>query len=180
MPYAKLKELTVFTVLAFNKRTWKHWDDAVKKMYESPTPAVGYDLKFQFDTDKGTLDLSEMQVMSLLMRAFTPSGTSTIVGKAFSVKNNGQPGKDIRYFFDLYRAPLPPVESEAAKAARMAQFMQTGQMVQPTAVNPAAAPNLTPQVAPVAEQQDELYWTEDPSMPTLPPKEQVDVNSIPF
>lgn len=128
MPYLKLKDLAekkeTFTIMNFNGRVWKKWDNG--KMLESEAPISGYDCKFILETKNGILEVSEMQFMNLLLRSFNPNTiSSTLLGNTFEVSTNGQTGLDVRYYFKRV-SKTASEHDELTKAARMSAFVQTG------------------------------------------------------
>lgn len=98
--FVKLSELNCFTVKSVSRPIWKLWQDG--KMLESDIPVKGYREEYKVDTDKGTLGLSSNQLAQLLL-ACNIEGKSDIIGRTFSVRNNGKTGMEIRYFFNLSR-----------------------------------------------------------------------------
>lgn len=111
MTFIKLKDVTGFTVTSVGPAFFKAWDDVNKKMLKSDTYIKSDDLKYSkaFDvlTDQGTLSVSESQMGQMLL-AWVDNGKVDLAGKAFTVKNNGQPGADIRYYINRdYSGPTP-------------------------------------------------------------------------
>jgi hypothetical protein len=102
MGYAKLKEITEFTISNCEGKVYKRWDSVLKKMETSDVWIKDYELKYTFNTDKGLLDLSQGQLGQILACAYSQvTGASQINGKTFTVKTNGKTGIDIRYYFGM-------------------------------------------------------------------------------
>lgn len=104
MDYIRLKDIQDFTVTQDNGFSFKMWDEQQNQMLTSKTYQEGYQKRYSMTTDKGELELSQAQLGQMLSSAYK-NGSSNIVGKKFNVKNNGQEGKEIRYFINLdYKA----------------------------------------------------------------------------
>jgi hypothetical protein len=83
---------------------WKKWDSVNNKMLMSDKWERDYQKKYTVETDKGVIDLSPSQ-MGTLLECVTEDGRADINGRTYSVKSNGQTGKEIRYY-------LNPVKEE--------------------------------------------------------------------
>lgn len=110
MAYIKLADKLCFTVqkvLGFKYKMWDGVGMVIKdEWFEGSTK------KWQVETEKGVLDLSNSQLSSCLITTFdAQTMTAKLQGARFEVKTNGQTGKEIRYFFqrlDAYKeAPKP-------------------------------------------------------------------------
>ena len=99
MPFAKLSQLSQFTVKEFKGSTWKKYDEVNKKMLVSPSYQQGYSLRFTLETEHGTLDISKSNMGELLV-GVQQGGKADIVGQTYSVKTNGKTGMEIRYFLN--------------------------------------------------------------------------------
>lgn len=120
--YVKLKDLiddefTVEKVWGYN---WQMWDQAEGRMIRSDEYKKGFQKKYQVDTDKGKLDLSQSQIGSMLAGVLDPkAGGAQIEGATFTVKSNGKSGMDIRYFINPARKttekPKPVYEDTTAE-----------------------------------------------------------------
>lgn len=116
MDFIKLKDITSFTVEKVWGFKFKMWDKEQNKMLVSDSWMKGFTKKWDVDTKQGKLDLSDSQFAQMLSSCFdSKSGTSSPVGKTFSVKTNGKTGMDIRYYINLVRdaeQPSQAVEEE--------------------------------------------------------------------
>jgi len=99
--YTKLYNLVndTFTIETIDGFTWKKWDNDQKKMLTADSYADVYRKIYEVVTDKGTLDLGQGQVGSLL-ESVLYFGTANLLGQTFKVKSNGKTGVDIRYYFN--------------------------------------------------------------------------------
>lgn len=91
--------------------TEKAWRQGMKE--------EGFQQKFTFETDKGTLDLSASQVGALCSKVLNQNGEAIIKGKTFKVVTNGKTGMEIRYFFNLvsdWKKEVPQDIQDAAQA----------------------------------------------------------------
>lgn len=106
--FVKLSELVNdrFTVIRVWGYKWKMWDTNTNKMLTSDKYEQGYQKKWDVDTNRGKLDLSSGQIGTLL-EAVLRNGVADLNGATFEVKSNGKTGMDIRYFFNVVRAPQP-------------------------------------------------------------------------
>ncbi len=109
--FTKLSDLVnnYFTVEKVWGYKFKRWNNETKKMEVSDTWQKDYQKKWDIDTDKGKLDLSQSQLANLL-ESVCKNGTSNIIGRTFSVKSNGKTGMDIRYFFNVSGEAPKPVD----------------------------------------------------------------------
>lgn len=108
MNFVKLSETTNFTIEKVWGYKFKKWDEQNKKMLVSDSWMEGYSKRWDIDTDKGKLDLSNQQFAQILTSCFdNKSQISSIAGKTFTVKTNGKSGMDIRYFINLARNVEP-------------------------------------------------------------------------
>ena len=104
MNFVKLSDISDFTIEKVWGYKFKKWDDQNKKMLVSDSWMEGFSKKWDVDTDKGKLDLSNQQFAQLLTACFdNKSQMSSVAGKSFTVKTNGETGMDIRYFINLAR-----------------------------------------------------------------------------
>lgn len=78
---------------------YKMWDAGGKKMVVEDRWFKGGMKKWGVKTDKGTLDLSQNQIGSML-EAHMSGGQSDINGKKFSVRTNSKTGIEVRYFIN--------------------------------------------------------------------------------
>lgn len=126
--YAKLKDLTEFTIQSYEGYEWFQWDPTTSTPRKSNEYFDGAQKKHNLLTDAGLLSLSEAQMGQVLLSAFETEGAlSSPVGKSFVVKNNGEEGKDIRYFINRKGIPAtvkheapqqtPPPTQEEVQAA---------------------------------------------------------------
>lgn len=113
--FAKLSQIERFTVKSVSSPTWKLWQDG--RMLESDVPVKGYREEYKVETEHGTLGLSSNQLAQLLL-ACQIGGRSDINGMTFDVKNNGQTGIEIRYFFNLVKG-VPSKIKEAFPDAKI-------------------------------------------------------------
>lgn len=117
MEYIKLSDGLHFTVNKVAGFTYKMWDVGGKKMVTSDSWKEGFTKKWQVETDKGILDLSQSQLSACLVTTFdVRTQMADIANAKFQVKTNGKTGMEIRYFFnrvDDYR--------EAPRATTMPQ-----------------------------------------------------------
>lgn len=108
MNFVKLSETTNFTIEKVWGYKFKKWDEQNKKMLVSDSWMEGYSKRWDIDTDKGKLDLSNQQFAQILTACFdNKSQISSVAGKTFTVKTNGKSGMDIRYFINLARNVEP-------------------------------------------------------------------------
>jgi len=104
--FKKLSELETLTVKNVTGYEWKAWDDANKKMhswqqYPKDCPAgLKPGKRWTLDCQEGVVEVSSHQFGNML-EACNYQGVSDPRGKKFNVKNNGQTGKEIRYFINL-------------------------------------------------------------------------------
>ena len=100
--YTKLSDLVndLFTVEKVWGYKWKKWNADTKKFEIAQTWERDFQKKWDVDTDRGKLDLSQSQMANLL-ELTCKNGVSDINGRTFSVKSNGKTGMEIRYFFNL-------------------------------------------------------------------------------
>lgn len=101
-----------FTVDKYNGYSFKKWDGT--KMLTAQSYVEGYKKSYSFDTDKGQLDLSSAQLGQALEGVFK-DGTSTIVGRTFSVKSNGKTGMEIRYWINPAQREEPPKQDTVSQ-----------------------------------------------------------------
>lgn len=111
MDYAKLKDLvnsnfTVEKVLGYN---WKKWNGSGYD--KSDRYQEGFQKKWDVDTNKGKLDLTNNQFFGLLEAALH-DGAAILPGATFEVKSNGKEGMEVRYYFNEVKDvnPLPDKE----------------------------------------------------------------------
>jgi hypothetical protein len=99
--YIKLSDLvdSEFTVEKIFFPQYKLWDNDAKKMLVSERWEKGYRKIYGVVSDKGTLDVSATQIGNML-EAVSKGGEANIIGRTFSVKSNGQTGKEIRYYIN--------------------------------------------------------------------------------
>lgn len=135
--YAKLKDLTSFTIQSYEGYEWFQWDPITSTPRKSNEYFDGAQKKHNLLTDAGLLSLSEAQMGQVLLSSFETEGSlSSPVGKSFVVKNNGEEGKDIRYFISLDRnksvtkAPeqTPPPTQEEIQAANPTMDKNDGEV----------------------------------------------------
>ena len=100
LSFVKLKDISEFQVLDSRGYKWKNWDG--EKYVTSDTYEKGFQKKYSFVTDKGILEISTAQLGQMLEGVFE-QGKSNVINKRFSVKTNGQTGKEIRYFINPVR-----------------------------------------------------------------------------
>jgi hypothetical protein len=99
--YIKMSELvgSEFTVEKVWGFKWKFWDNEARKMLVSDEWVKDYRKIYGVTTDKGSLDVSQSQFASML-EGVSEGGKSDVVGKTYTVKSNGETGKEIRYFIN--------------------------------------------------------------------------------
>lgn len=105
-----------FTVDKYNGYSFKKWDTEQNKMLTAQSYVEGYKKSYSFDTDKGQLDLSSAQLGQALEGVFK-DGTSTIVGRTFSVKSNGKTGMEIRYYINPAQREMSESDYMSAPAS---------------------------------------------------------------
>lgn len=100
--YVKLSELVngTFEVQKVWGYHFEKWDDNEKKMIKQDRYFDGAKKKYNVDTDKGKLTLSDWQHNTLL-GVVAYQGKADINGRIFRVKSNGKTGMEIRYYFDV-------------------------------------------------------------------------------
>lgn len=110
--WTKLKDLVddEFTVQKVWGFKWKMWLQGESRMHVSDTWEKDHKKMWQVETDKGELDLSDMQ-FGLMLAGIYQGDSANIVGRTFSVKSNGKEGIDIRYYIN-------PVFSKAQKPTK--------------------------------------------------------------
>lgn len=110
--YTKLRDLVdeTFRVEEGYGFTYKKWDAESGRMLMSEKFEKGYKKTYSILTNRGKLDLGSGQLGNLLEAVYS-KGTADLIGQTFSVKSNGKQGMDIRYFFNVVRAPKEVVES---------------------------------------------------------------------
>lgn len=103
--YTKLSELvgSEFTIQKDNGYKWKMWDNGTKKMIAQDEWFSGARKVYTFDTDKGTLYLSESQLGQLLSKVYY-NGSAVIDNATFEVGSNGKTGMEIRYWFNVKKS----------------------------------------------------------------------------
>lgn len=101
--FIKLTDIKFFTTTSVKESVYKYWDVAEKKMVVSREWKPGFKKMWTLITDKGQLDVSAMQMGTMLEACMKQDGTSSIIGRTFSVKTNGKTGMDIRYYFNVVR-----------------------------------------------------------------------------
>lgn len=102
--WIKLKDLDgkTFTVKSIADFRWKAWNNDQSKYLYSDTWQQDYSKSFIVQTVDGQIDMSQAQIKDML-EAYHKNGESNIIGKTFTVKTNGQEGKEIRYFINAAR-----------------------------------------------------------------------------
>jgi len=116
MEFIKLSQVEKFTVQKVWGFKFKNWDEENRKMLVSDSWMQGFTKKWDVDTDKGKLDLSNTQFAQMLAGCFSSqTQSSDVQNKTFAVKTNGKTGVDIRYYINLERGaeqPSPEVEEQ--------------------------------------------------------------------
>ena len=102
--FTKLSSLVddEFTVEKVWGYKWKMWDTTQNKMLVSDNWEKGYQKRWDVDTDKGKLDISQSQ-MGNMLEGVCHAGNAYINGCTFSVKSNGKTGMEIRYYLNPVR-----------------------------------------------------------------------------
>lgn len=102
--WIKLKDLDgkTFIIKSVGDFRWKAWDETTGKMVESDKWQKGYQKRYPVVTDQGEMEVSQAQIKDML-EAYHQNGQSNIIDKSFTVKTNGQTGKEIRYFINAAR-----------------------------------------------------------------------------
>lgn len=104
MDFIKLSQIDNFTVEKVWGYKFKKWDDINKKMLTSDTWIEGYAKKWDIDTNKGKLDISNSQFAQMLVGCYnSKTQSASVVGRTFSVKTNGKQGLEIRYYINPMR-----------------------------------------------------------------------------
>lgn len=98
-----------FTVQKVNGYKFKKWDDVAKTMLVSDTYVAEHQKKWEIETDKGKMDVSQSQLGTML-ESVSKDGQSNIIGKSFHVKSNGKTGMEIRYYINPAKPEPKPVE----------------------------------------------------------------------
>lgn len=99
MPYLRLGNIDGFTVNSFQKKYWSRYNKETNQFEKSDEYKEGFDAKYTFKVNKDDLlDVSRAQLGQMLVGVF--EAKSTLDGSKFTVKNNGQEGKEIRYFIN--------------------------------------------------------------------------------
>ena len=116
MDYTKMSALVDknFTVQKVNGYKWKKWDNVAKTMLSSDTYVAEHSKKWEIETDKGKMDVSQSQMGSML-EGVSRDGMSTIIGATFHVKSNGKTGMEIRYFINPVREQPEDRNDDSAK-----------------------------------------------------------------
>ncbi len=111
MDYTKMSALVDknFTVQKVNGYKFKKWDDVAKTMLVSDTYVAEHQKKWEIETDKGKMDVSQSQLGTMLENV-SKDGQSNIIGKSFHVKSNGKTGMEIRYYINPAKPEPKPVE----------------------------------------------------------------------
>lgn len=111
--FVKMSELVngEFTVEKSLGYQWKKWDADQKRMLTADSYAEGYRKIYSLETSKGRLDVSSNQLGQCLEAVFQ-DGIADIIGKTFSVKSNGQTGKEIRYYINRAKQERPVPKPE--------------------------------------------------------------------
>ncbi len=111
MDYTKMSALVDknFTVQKVNGYKFKKWDDVAKTMLVSDTYVAEHQKKWEIETDKGKMDVSQSQLGTML-ESVSKDGQSNIIGKSFHVKSNGKTGMEIRYYINPAKPEPKPVE----------------------------------------------------------------------
>lgn len=110
--YTKLKDLVneSFTVEEGYGFNWKKWDSESNRFLLSDKYEKDYRKTYTLLTNRGKLDLGSGQLGNLLEAVYS-KGKADLVGQTFDVKSNGKQGMDIRYYFNVVRAPKVEQES---------------------------------------------------------------------
>lgn len=114
MDYTKMSNLVDkdFTVQKVNGYKWKKWDNVARTMLTSDTYVPEHSKKYEIETDKGKMDVSQSQLGSML-EGVSKDSMSTIIGATFHVKSNGKTGVEIRYYINpVFNAPKKEVEED--------------------------------------------------------------------
>lgn len=105
MEYIRLAEGLHFTINKVMGFKYKMWDVGGKKMVSQDQWFDGSTKKWQVETEKGMLDLSNAQLSQCLVATFNVQTQSCqLQGAKFEVKTNGKTGMEIRYFFNVVDA----------------------------------------------------------------------------
>lgn len=99
--YTKLSALVdqEFTIEKVWGYKFKKWDTESGRMLSEDNWFEGARKIYQVDTDKGTLDLSESQLGTILVKV-QHAGQADVNGVTVAVKSNGKQGIDIRYYLN--------------------------------------------------------------------------------
>lgn len=114
--YTSLKKLVgqEFTVEGVYGYKYKMYVPGENRFLTSDTWQEGYSKKWQMETNKGELEVSDYQFGNMLANAFNyKEQTATLTGLTFSVKSNGKEGMEIRYYINpVFNKKPQPVEEE--------------------------------------------------------------------
>lgn len=103
--FVKLSNTQQFTIKKYIGRKYKKWDDVAKTMLSSDVYKDGFSLRYGFETEQGTLELSKSQVGDLCATILNQEGIAKLIDKSFTVKavKTGDEPKDVRYYFNLLK-----------------------------------------------------------------------------
>ncbi len=100
------KESAVIKIQSVSKPVWKKWDEAERKYHTSNVPEKEFGKYYKIETDRGTIEISKSN-LGTIHELYSDNGESRIIGRSVEIVDNGQTGKDIRYFFNGVYNPAP-------------------------------------------------------------------------
>lgn len=111
--YTKLSALidSEFTIDKVYGYKFKKWDTDSGRMLSEDNWFEGARKVYQVETDKGTLDLSESQLGTIMVKV-SHAGASDVIGCTVAVKSNGETGINIRYFLNPVKTAVRSSEDE--------------------------------------------------------------------